>query len=128
VQPDAPYQARAPSPNTCSSEECAANDPEQYGPDHAVVIIGWDEHNNWIVANQWSEYWGMYGTMLLPMDNDCFATTLFPLVRATGAGCAFAGMQLQGAVMPGPSQRCLGLCVPLCSQSGQLTSLPRCCR
>lgn len=34
----------------------------------------------WIVQNQWSEYWGLYGTMLLPMDMDCGALQITPMV------------------------------------------------
>lgn len=63
-----------------SSTTCAQKDSSLYPPNHAVTIIGW-EGDNWIVANQWSEYWGMYGTVLLPMDNDCWAATHQPLVR-----------------------------------------------
>lgn len=40
-------------------------------PDHAVVIIGWDDAKNaWLIQNSWGEYWGTngYGYMQYGVD------------------------------------------------------------
>lgn len=42
--------------------------------DHAVKLIGWDEHNNWLLVNSFGKMWGDEGTFLLPrnhMNGNC---------------------------------------------------------
>ena len=47
--------------NTICPENCASLYP---GPNHAVVVVGWDYHNNnlyWIIKNSWGVNWGANG-------------------------------------------------------------------
>ena len=47
--------------NTICPENCASIQP---GPNHAVVVVGWDYHNDklyWIIKNSWGVNWGANG-------------------------------------------------------------------
>lgn len=34
----------------------------EYGPDHAITIVGWDDDKQaWLIKNSWGEYWGEKG-------------------------------------------------------------------
>jgi C1A family cysteine protease len=35
-------------------------------PDHAVLLLGWDDAGNWIALNSWGLEWGMKGVFKMP--------------------------------------------------------------
>lgn len=45
---------------------------EQYYGSHAMVIIGWNRKNEWIVANSWGENWGDKGLCYISMLSNIF--------------------------------------------------------
>jgi C1A family cysteine protease len=38
---------------------------------HAVLLIGYDGSDNWIIKNQWDDTWGESGFMRISIANDC---------------------------------------------------------
>lgn len=36
--------------------------------DHAVKLIGWDEHKNWLLINSFGLFWGDNGTFLISQN------------------------------------------------------------
>ena len=42
-----------------------------YNINHAVLLYGWDENNNWLIRNQWGTSWGDGGDMKLSSTYDC---------------------------------------------------------
>ena len=42
-----------------------------YSIDHAVLLIGYDGNDNWIIKNSWGTSWGENGFMRVSIANDC---------------------------------------------------------
>lgn len=38
---------------------------------HAVLLVGWDNRNNWRIKNSWGTGWGEDGYMTISKNNDC---------------------------------------------------------
>ena len=48
---------------------------------HAVLLIGYDANDNWIIKNQWDTTWGEAGFMKLSITNDCkMGQNIFKLI------------------------------------------------
>jgi C1A family cysteine protease len=42
-----------------------------YYVNHAVLLVGYDSNDNWIIKNQWGEGWGENGYATISNTNDC---------------------------------------------------------
>jgi C1A family cysteine protease len=38
---------------------------------HGVLVVGWDDQNNWIIKNSWGTTWGQNGYMTLKAGDTC---------------------------------------------------------
>lgn len=51
--------------------ECSKNSPSDKELNHALNAIGYDEHKNWVVQNNWGTDWGNNGYLLLKHGKEC---------------------------------------------------------
>ncbi len=52
---------------------CPTNASSQLN--HAVLLYGWDQNDNWLIKNQWGTTWGESGYMTLSNNTDCGLST-----------------------------------------------------
>jgi hypothetical protein len=51
--------------------ECSKNSPSDKELNHGLNAVGYDQHKNWVVQNNWGTGWGSGGYILLKHGKEC---------------------------------------------------------